>query len=30
MRLIKNTTELIGIKDQNIIIFFAFFHLLFF
>ncbi len=22
MRLIKNTTELIGIKDQNIIIFF--------
>lgn len=25
MRLIKNTTELIGIKDQNIIIFFCFF-----
>ena len=25
MRLIKNTTELIGIKDQNIIIFFGFF-----
>ena len=25
MRLIKNTTELIGIKDQNIIIFFIFY-----
>ncbi len=30
MRLIKNTTELIGIKDQNIIIFFAFFIFYFF
>ena len=30
MRLIKNTTELIGIKDQNIIIFLLFFIFYFF
>ncbi|CAD0160997.1 protein of unknown function [Streptococcus thermophilus] len=30
MRPIKNTTELIGVKGQNIIIFLPFFHLLFF
>lgn len=29
MRLIKNTTELIGIKDQNIIIFLLFLSFIF-